>query len=84
MYESVIDPPIPVQAGDIVGLVLPENARLSLIFLLNYGSVGGESSRGNDLVDGIPLISLDIGMYIATTPLSFTFAKLTVHVNHIS
>ena len=62
MYESVIDPPIPVQAGDIVGLVLPGNARLSLIFLLNNESVGGESLRGNGPVDGIPLVSLDIGM----------------------
>ena len=43
VYESIIDPPLSVQAGDIVSFDLPENARLSLIIILNYGSVGGES-----------------------------------------
>ena len=43
VYESIIDPPFLVQAGDIVSFGLPENARLSLIIILNYGSVGGES-----------------------------------------
>ena len=58
VYESIIDPPFSVQAGDIVGLDLPENARLSLIIILNYGSVGGVSLRGNGLVDGYHLSPL--------------------------
>ena len=62
VYESIIDPPFLVQAGDIVGFDLPENARLSLIIILNYGSVGGESLAGNGLPDGLPLVSLEIGM----------------------
>ena len=62
VYESIIDPPFLVQAGDIVGFGLPENARLSLIIILNYGSVGGESLRGNGMVDGLPLVSLGIGI----------------------
>ena len=63
VYESIIKLHAPVQAGDVVGLELPENARLMLVFLLNYGSVGGKSLQDNGLVDGLPLVSLDIGMY---------------------
>ena len=61
VYECIIDTRFQVQAGDIIGLDLPENARLLLSIILNHGSVGGESLRGNRLIDGLPLVTLEIG-----------------------
>ena len=73
-----IDPPFLVQAGDIVGFDLPENARLSLIIILNYGSVGGVSLRRGQIVDGLPLVSLEIGMYrIYTLASEILYGRIT-------
>ena len=70
VYECIIEPPLLVQAGDIIGLDLPsrESARLLLSILLNYGSVGGMNISSGDLIDGLPLITLKIRKSIALFP----------------
>ena len=62
VYECIIDTPFLVQAGDIIGFDLPGNARLLLSIILNYGSAGGESLRRGQIVEGLPLVTLEIGI----------------------
>ena len=62
VYECSVTP-LPVQAGDFIGLRLPplSNAQLLLSFLLN-GAPPGESLFSNDpLVEGLPLVTLGVG-----------------------
>ena len=91
VYECIIDPPFQVQAKDIIGLDLPNhvNARLLLSFILNHGSVGGESLRGNGSIDGLPLVTVEIGnstfisyifimmCYFTSDPLPVTIVRST-------
>ena len=61
VYECSVSPE-PVEAGIFIGLVLPprSSARLLLSFILN-GGPPGESNSGNELVEGLPLITLGLG-----------------------
>ena len=62
VYESIIENPLLVYAGDIIGFNLPsvENAQLLFAVLLNYGSFGGGSILSGELIEGLPLVSLEI------------------------
>ena len=63
VYEVTIDPPLPVEDGDFISLVLPSvtTARLLLTFILT-GSPPGLSLDTAEEFDGLPLITLEIGM----------------------
>ena len=62
VYEVTVDPPLPVEAGDFISLVLPSvtTARLLLTFILT-GSPGVNLDTGEE-IEGLPLITLEIGM----------------------
>ena len=66
IYECYIKPPFPVQAGDYIGFTLPKNAKLLLSIILNYGSAGGDTLGGAGVIDGIPLVTLEIGNLFIT------------------
>ena len=73
VYECIIDTPFQVQAGDIIGLDLPRNARLLLSIILNHGSFGGMSLRHGQTVEGLPLVTLEIGI---STFISYIFIMM--------
>ena len=70
VFEYTADPPLSVLAGDFIGLVLPPDttARLLLSFILN-NSPSGESLVNFDVnngnIDGLPLVTLEIGKICA-------------------
>ena len=63
VYEVTVAPPLPVEAGDFISLVLPSvsTARLLLTFILT-GSPPGLSLATEEEIEGLPLITLEIGM----------------------
>ena len=63
VYEVTVDPPRPVEAGDLIFLVLPSltTARLLLTFILT-GSPPGLNLDTDEDIEGQPLITLEIGM----------------------
>ena len=62
VYECSVTPE-PVEAGDIIGIVLPadSSARLLLSFLSVDGGPIGQSLDGNEDLEGVPLITLGVG-----------------------
>ena len=66
VFEYTVDPPLSVLAGHFIGLDLPPDttARLLLSFILN-NSPPGESLVNFDVnngnIDGLPLVTLEIG-----------------------
>ena len=63
VYEVTIAPPLPVEAGDFISLVLPSvtTARLLLTFILTGSQLGENIDTGEEF-EGLPLITLEIGM----------------------
>ena len=55
--------PQSVEAGDFIGVVLPalRDARLLLSFIIINGVPPGESLSRSDLVEGLPLIAVEVG-----------------------
>ena len=63
VYNVIVAPPFPVRTGDSIGLFLPvvTTARLSLTLLLT-GSPPGMNLDTGENIEGLPLITLEIGM----------------------
>ena len=63
VYNVTVAPPFPVRSGYLISLVLPSvtTARLLLTFILT-GSPPGESLDTGEDIEGLPLITLEIGM----------------------
>ena len=68
VYECSVTPE-PVAAGDFISIVLPayDSTRLLLSFLSIDGGPTGESLVGIDDIEGVPLITLGVGMSLLAT-----------------
>lgn len=64
VYELIVDPPTPIYAGDFIALDLPpvNSVRLLLSFILNDDPPGESIEGDSEFVEGLPLITLEIGM----------------------
>ena len=71
VYEVIADPPLPVKTGDFVYLILPSisTARLLLSFVLTGSPPGVSLDTGED-IEGLPLITLEIGLQAAYIPIA--------------
>ena len=68
VYECSVTP-VPVEAGDFIGIALPaySSARLLLSFLSINGGPIGKSLLGNGNLEGVPLITLGVGKSLLAT-----------------